>query len=76
MILTLSANLEYRRWNICRNNQEYKWIQPVHEYFKGEKRNTTEFIEDIFLYARKEGHSAKNPERYKLDVEKIGRAHV
>ena len=69
MILTLFGGLEYRRWNLCRNNQVYKWLQPVHEYFVGETRNTTEFIDNVYLLARKEGNSAKNPDRYKRDVE-------
>jgi hypothetical protein len=69
MLLTLYDGLEYRRWNLCRNNQVYKWVQPVHEYFVGETRNSTHFIEDVFLLARKEGNSAKNPDRYKKDVE-------
>jgi glycosyltransferase involved in cell wall biosynthesis len=69
MILTLFGGLEYRRWNMCRNNQVYEWKQPVHEYFVGHERNTTEFISNIYLLARKEGNSAKNPDRYKRDVE-------
>ena len=69
MILTLFGQLEYRRWNLCRNNQVYEWLQPVHEYFEGKTRSTSEFISDIYLLARKEGNSAKNPDRYKKDVE-------
>lgn len=69
MILTLYGGLEYRRWNLCRNNQVYKWLQPVHEYFVGETRNSTHFIDNVYLLARKEGNSAKNPDRYKKDVE-------
>jgi len=69
MILTVFGNLEYRRWNLCRNNQVYEWLQPVHEYFEGKTRSTTEFIPNVYLLARKEGNSAKNPDRYKKDVE-------
>ena len=69
MILTLFGNLEYRRWNLCRNNQVYAWVQPVHEYFEGKTCNKTEFLPNLFLLARKEGNSAKNPDRYKKDVE-------
>ncbi len=69
MIQTLFGNLKYMRWNICRNNQLYKWEQPVHEYLVGTKDNITCNIDFLYLLARKEGNSSRNPDRYKHDAQ-------
>jgi glycosyltransferase involved in cell wall biosynthesis len=68
MIPTLFGPLKYRRWNACRNNQLYRWDQPVHEIFVGEERNDSVDIDGIVLLARKEGNSSRNPDRYKNDA--------
>ena len=68
MITTYFGNLQYKRWNLCRNNQKYKWEQPVHEYLVGVDNNNTYFIKWFCLLARKEGNSSRNPERYKDDA--------
>ena len=69
MLTTYFDSLQYRRWNLCRNNQLYKWVQPVHEYLVGEESNNTYFINWFCLLARKEGNSSKNPDRYRKDAE-------
>lgn len=68
MILTLYGGVQYYRWNICRNNQLYKWEQPVHEYLVATENGNTSNIEWIYLLARKEGNSSKNPNRYENDA--------
>jgi len=68
MIQTYYGNLQYRRWNACRNNQPYKWEHPVHEFFVGEKNNNTIFVSEVSLIARKEGNSSRDPSRYQKDA--------
>ena len=68
MLQTLFGTLKYRRWNACRNNQAYRWEQPVHECFVGEERNGCVNIEGLCVLARKEGNSSRNPDRYKNDA--------
>ncbi len=69
MLQTLFGSLKYRRWNACRNNQAYRWEQPVHECFVGEERNSCADVEGLYVLARKEGNSSRNPDRYKHDAE-------
>ena len=65
---TIYGTLRYRRWQICRNNQLYKWLQPVHEYLQGSISNNDYDINWIYNLARKEGASSKNPKRYEEDA--------
>ena len=65
---TIYGTLRYRRWQICRNNQLYKWLQPVHEYLQGSISNNEYDINWIYNLARKEGASSKNPKRYEEDA--------
>ena len=65
---TIYGCLRYRRWQICRNNQLYKWLQPVHEYLIGTISNSQHDIDWIYNLARKEGASSKNPKRYEEDA--------
>ena len=65
---TIYGSLRYRRWQICRNNQLYKWIQPVHEYLLATVTDNQYDIDWIFNLARKEGASSKNPKRYEEDA--------
>ena len=65
---TIYETLRYRRWQICRNNQLYKWLQPVHEYLQGSISNNDYDINWIYNLARKEGASSKNPKRYEEDA--------
>lgn len=67
-VTTYYGNLKYNRWNLCRNNQLYKWEQPVHEYFVGTENNNTYNINWFYLLARKEGNSSRNPDRYETDA--------
>lgn len=66
---TIYGSLRYRRWQICRNNQLYKWLQPVHEYLVGTISNSSFDIDWIYNLARKEGASSKNPKRYEEDAQ-------
>jgi hypothetical protein len=68
-IYTKFGSLQYVRPNMAKNNQLYKWEQPVHEYFVGVESHKEEFIDFIYNYARKQGNSSKNPDRYKKDAE-------
>lgn len=67
---TIYASLKYMRWNICRNNQLYVWKQPVHEYLEGTQHPNKAPGDIVWLYnlARKEGNSARNPQRYEEDA--------
>jgi hypothetical protein len=67
-VKTYYGNLKYNRWNLCRNNQLYKWEQPVHEYLVGTENNNSYNITWFYLLARKEGNSSKNPNRYENDA--------
>lgn len=68
-IYTKYGSLQYVRPNMAKNNQLYKWEQPVHEYFVGVDDHKEEFIDFIYNLARKQGNSSKNPDRYKKDAE-------
>ena len=68
-IRTLFGSLRYWRWNIVRNDRKYMWLAPVHEYLVSEPATGTVNIESIWLLARKEGNSARNPDRYIKDAE-------
>ncbi len=69
MILTLYGGIQYFRWNIVRNNQLYRWEQPVHEYLVATENGNTCNLDWLYLLARKEGNSSKNPDRYRKDAE-------
>ena len=69
MLTTVYGSIVYPRWNMCRNNQLYRWIQPVHEYFEGTVSNVNVDVPFIYLLARKEGNSSRNPDRYRRDAQ-------
>jgi hypothetical protein len=69
LVLTIYGSLKYRRNQICRNNQLYNWDFPVHEILRGTESNVCCYIDFIYLLARKQGNSSKNPDRYKKDAE-------
>lgn len=69
MLQTTFGNLRYRRPQLCKNNQLYEWKQPVHEYFVGTVNSNTMYFEGIGILARKEGNSARNPDRYQKDIQ-------
>jgi len=69
--LTYEGRLQYNITKICRNNQLYQWILPVHEYIEGTRSNRRQSINTLFLYARKEGHSSRNPSRYQQDLQML-----
>lgn len=68
-IITIFGGVTYERKNICRNDQLYKWEQPVHEYIIGTEEYNTISINWLYDLARKEGNSSRNPERYKKDAD-------
>ncbi len=67
-ILTVFGGVSYQRKNICRNDQLYKWEQPVHEYIVGTESFNVVDVNWIYDLARKEGNSSRNPDRYKKDA--------
>jgi hypothetical protein len=69
LVLTLYGSLKYRRNQICKNNQLYEWDFPVHEILRGIDSNVCCYIDFIYLLARKQGNSSKNPDRYRKDAE-------
>lgn len=66
-IKTINGNDHYKRWNIVRNNQLYKWISPKHEWLKGEVDNKSKNYDKFILLARKEGSASRDPERCQSD---------
>ncbi len=68
-ITTYYESLQYKRWNIVRNNQLYIWKQPVHEYLVGTEDESSANLLWFCLLARKEGNSSRNSNRYKKDIE-------
>ena len=66
-IKTIFGTNHYKRWNIVRNNQLYKWISPKHEWLLGEVDNTSKNYDKFVLLARKEGSASRDPERCKND---------
>jgi hypothetical protein len=69
LFLTTFGGKTYYRWNACRNNQPYRWVQPVHECFFGTVHNSVAYINTVHLLARKEGNSARNPNRIHNDIQ-------
>ena len=68
-IKTIYGNNHYKRWNIVRNNQLYKWISPKHEQLVGTKNNSSTFCDKFILLARQEGSASKDPDRCKRDTQ-------
>jgi len=68
MLMTKSGQIYYQRWNACRNNQPYRWHQPVHEYFEGERSNVRLYVESVGVLARQQGNSSQSP-RYRRDAQ-------
>lgn len=67
-VMTHYGNLRYKRWNIVRNNQLYKWISPKHEWLLGTVDNRIKFYDKFILLARQEGNASRDPERCQKDV--------
>ena len=63
------GSLKYRRWNIIRNNQLYRWEAPVHEYLVPTTPTTSAFVGFITLLARKEGNRTKKGDSGRRDIE-------
>lgn len=60
MFPTLYCGLQYDRWQIARNNQDYRWDYPVHELFVGAVDNSMLFTNFLYNFSRKEGNSSKS----------------
>lgn len=58
------GNQLFRRWQIARNDQPYKWVGPVHELFCANKPTTEIYYDKIVNYVRCESSSSKNPRKY------------
>jgi hypothetical protein len=59
MFPTLYCGLEYDRWQIARNNQDYRWDYPVQELFVGCTENSTSYLKNFYNFSRKEGNSSR-----------------
>ncbi|AYV85476.1 MAG: hypothetical protein Satyrvirus18_13 [Satyrvirus sp.] len=66
-IKTINGNSHYKRWNIVRNNQLYKWISPKHEWLSGTIDNTHKNYHKFILFARKEGSASRDILRCQKD---------
>lgn len=67
-INTWYNTLVYRRWNIVRNNQLYKWMSPKHEWLNATVDNRSNRYDKFILLARQEGGASRDPNRCKKDV--------
>jgi hypothetical protein len=67
MFPTLYCGLEYDRWQIARNNQDYRWDYPVQEAFVGNDNNTQFYTNFFYNLSRKEGNSSRNS-RHPSDI--------
>ncbi|XWV26695.1 hypothetical protein QJ857_gp0362 [Tupanvirus soda lake] len=67
-IKTIYGQCHYKRWNIVRNNQLYKWMSPKHEWLLGTVDNNWIFYDNFILLARQEGNASKDPMRCQKDV--------
>lgn len=63
------GGLRYWRWNLVRNDRKYRWLSPVHEYLVSDPGTGSTHIDFMYLLARKEGNSARDPGRYDRDAE-------
>jgi hypothetical protein len=65
MLNTIYGNFIYRRWNIFKNDQLYKWNSPVHEYLVTTKENSKQANLDIINIVVKGGsNSGYGTEKY------------
>ena len=67
-LITHFGSIKYPRWNLVVNDQLYMWKCPVHEYLVSTRPTGTDTITSIYLWARKEGNSSRNPNRRFEDV--------
>lgn len=63
------GGLKYRRWNLVRNNQLYRWEAPVHEYLVPTIPTTSAFVDLFILLARKEGGRTVKGDSSRRDIE-------
>lgn len=63
------GNQLFRRWQIAKNNQTYRWIGPVHELFCADKPTSEIYYNNIVNYVRCESTSSKNPRKYEFYAE-------
>lgn len=72
MFQTIYGDLEYKRWQIVRNDRNYDWSDlPVQEFFRCPTGFDSYFSGLFFNLARKEGNSSRNPERHLWDIEQL-----
>lgn len=69
MFETHYGGLKYRRWNMVRNSQLYRWEAPVHEYLVASTPTTTTFVDFLIVLARKEGARTVKGDSNRKDIE-------
>ena len=68
MAMTYYGNLQYLRWQFCRNNQVYLWRLPYQEYFKATQDEHVAIIDFLYNLARHEGNSSRDPDIIKKRI--------
>lgn len=63
MFTTFYGSSIYKRWQMVRNNQLYRWEMPWQEYLVSTQPCDTSFYEEIVNYARKQGNSSRDSQR-------------
>lgn len=67
-MMTHWRNLEYRRWQIVRNNQVWTWEMPFQECLVGQKSNNLHMLTWVHNYSRPDGNSSRNPGRHEWSI--------
>jgi tetratricopeptide (TPR) repeat protein len=73
LFTTLYAGISYPRWQVVRNNQDYRWEMPFQEYLVAAERSAAYHVDWIFNLARKQGNSARDPARDEKGIKMLER---